>query len=425
MNTVASYAELPGLDVFRRSWNNLLRLLDATRGNGFYQYLEPNDGGEGAYLHFTGSAPRLNLASNDYLGLARHPAVLAAAIEAVRRHGTSSSSSPILSGYTSMQRELEVRLAALAEQEAALLFPSGYQGNLGVISALAGPGDAVFVDRLAHASIIDGVRLSGATLHVFPHDDAAALERMLDANSARRRLVVVEAVYSMDGDRAGLAPICEAARRHRALVMVDEAHSFGLVGKEGGGAVAAAGLAGRVAVVYGTLGKALAGQGAFIAGRRELIDWVRHRSRAYIFSTAPAPAVIGASLAALDLIRREPERREHLWRLVACVHERLRRAGLRIGTTSTPITPLLPVHSGIRGAVDVSRLGLRLRAEGIAGQVIVPPAVPQRTARIRLQLRADLTLDDADRLIETLIRLAPETGFIEAGSQCTSASTPI
>jgi len=333
----------------------------------------------------------LLLCSNNYLGLANHPGVRSAAAEAAQSLGVGAGASRLISGSSDIHRQLEERIAALKHTEASLLFPTGYHANIGAITALVESGDTVFSDALNHASLIDGCRLSGAKIHVYPHCDVDALEAQLARARSRRKLIVTDTVFSMDGDLAPLREICDAADRHGALVMVDEAHATGVLGPSGAGAVEALGLQGRVDVEVATLGKALGVAGAAVCGSRLLIDLLINRARSFIYTTAIAPPLAAAVLAALDIAGREPERRERLARNGAHLRCELRRLGYAVAAGSTPI---IPVQVGDSAAA--LRLSELLLERGIFVQPIRPPTVPDGTARLRVTVMATHTLADLD-----------------------------
>src|SRR5712672_653650 len=275
----------------------------------------------------------INFGSNDYLGLASDERLIEAARIASEREGWGGGASPLVSGRSESHAELERRLAAFEGEGAALVFPSGFAANAGVVPALADEGDAIFGDAKNHASLIDGCRLSRATRFVYPHRDCAALETMLrDGGRFRRRLIVTDSLFSMDGDLAPLVQIAELAKRYEAMLMVDEAHATGVFGMNGCGvvehfAVACPALKRHVHVRMGTLSKALGSGGGFICGSQSLIDWLANRARTYVFSTAQPPATSAAAIAALDIVEREPNRRESLLRNAGTLRERLRRDG--------------------------------------------------------------------------------------------------
>jgi 8-amino-7-oxononanoate synthase len=349
--------------------------------------------GQGETLSIDGRE-LLNLTSNNYLGLAGDPRVVEAAAEAARAYGASVSASRLLCGSTPLHEELETRLAALKGHEAALLYSSGYLANLGVLTALARPGDAIFSDALNHASIIDGCRLSGADTKVYGHRDAGHLAELLAATPARRRLIVSETVFSMDGDIAPLAELVGLARAHDAVLVLDEAHATGVLGPNGEGALAALGLDPEGIVVVGTLSKALASAGGFVAAGGTVIEYLVNRSRPFIFNTALPPASVAAALAALDIVAAEPERRAQLDAIATRLRDGLVAAGHPPSDSETAIVPLL------LGSADAAlALERRLRDAGILSRAIRPPTVPEGTARIRFNLIATHTENDVDRVL--------------------------
>jgi 8-amino-7-oxononanoate synthase len=328
--------------------------------------------------------PHLLLASNNYLGLATDPRVLAGARAALDAYGAGAGASRLVTGSLDLHRRLELRLAELKSCEDALVFPTGYQANVGTIPALVGPGDLVASDELNHASIIDGCRLSRAEVVRYRHADAGAAEEALrSAPRARRRLLVTDTVFSMDGDLAPLPDLLAVAERHGAMLMVDEAHATGVLGPSGAGAIEHFGLEGRVPVVMGTLSKALGAQGGYVAGGRDLCDYLRTRARGFVFTTALAPAAAGAALAALDVVRDEPERRARLHDLAA----RLARGAEELGYTVLPTgSAVVGVVIGeARAALDVAAA---LRADRVWAPAIRPPSVPVGSARLRLTVMA-------------------------------------
>ena len=351
------------------------------------------DGPQDAWVELDGRRVLL-LCSNNYLGLANHPAVRAAAAEAAQSLGVGAGASRLISGSAHIHRRLEERLAAFKHTEACLLFPTGYQANIGAISALVGREDSVFSDALNHASIIDGCRLSGARVHVYPHCDVGALEAQLARQTGRRKLIVTDTVFSMDGDIPPLREICDVADRHGALLMVDEAHGTGVLGPSGAGAVEAMGLQGRVDVEVATLGKALGAAGAAVCGSRPLIDLLVNRARSFVYTTAIAPPIAAAVLAGLDIVEREPERRRALSGNADHLRRELRRLGYAVAEGSTPI---IPVHVGDSNAAV--RLSELLLSRGIFVQAIRPPTVPEGTARLRVTVMATHTLGDLDMAV--------------------------
>ena len=341
----------------------------------------------------------LCLASNNYLGLAAHPEVVDAAAEAAGRFGAGAGSARLITGGLVLHDELEARLAAFKGTEDAVLFSSGYLANLGTVSALLGPGDAVFSDELNHASIIDGCRLSRAEVHVYRHADGGHLDERLaawrrQAGAGRRALVVTDSVFSMDGDVAPLPDIVAACDRHGAILMVDEAHATGVVGPGGRGAIAGFGLDGRVGVVMGTLSKALGAGGGFIAGSTALCAYLRNRARSFIFDTALPPPTAAAALAALTIVEREPERSVRARRLATRLATGLRAAGYDV---PDPAAAVLPVVIGEPDAAMA--LSARLLDAGVLVTAIRPPSVPPGTSRLRTTVMATHTDPEIDRAI--------------------------
>jgi 8-amino-7-oxononanoate synthase len=347
---------------------------------------------------------RLSFCSNDYLGLAEHPALATAAAAAAQRDGFGASASRLVSGDLPAHRLLEQALARFLGREAALLFPSGYQTNIGVLTALAGPDDVIVSDGLNHASIIDGCRLTRARIAVYPHGDGHAAARLLEqARTARRRLLVTESLFSMNGDAAPLARLTEAAHTHDAILIVDEAHALGVLGPRGRGLCAAAGVVPDVLI--GTLGKALAAAGGFAAGSRGLRELLVNRARSFIFTTALPPPVAAAALAALDIVdSSEGDRRRALLRAHA---DRLspQLAALRPKTLASPPdpapgSPIQPFVVGTDGAALA--LSTALAHQHIFVPAIRPPTVPPGSARLRITLSAAHASADLDRLVLAL-----------------------
>ncbi len=328
--------------------------------------------------------PHLLLASNNYLGLATHPAVLKGAHDAIDRYGAGAGASRLVTGSLDLHRRLEERLAALKSSQDALVFPTGYQANVGTIPVLAGPGDTIFSDELNHASIIDGCRLSRAEVVRYRHADPDALEDAVRATrSTGRRVIVTDTVFSMDGDLAPLPALVDIAERHGCTLMVDEAHATGVLGPSGAGAIEHFGLGGRVPVVMGTLSKALGAQGGYVATNRELADLLRTRARGFVFTTALAPAAVGAALAALDVVRDEPWRRERVHANASRLSEQAQELGFRVLRRDAAVVGVL-----VGEAADALAAGAALRAERVWAPAIRPPSVPPGTSRLRLTVMA-------------------------------------
>ena len=337
----------------------------------------------------------LLLCSNNYLGLATHPALRRAAIAAIERWGCGSGASRLVSGDSELHADVERRIAAFKGTEAALLFPTGYHANLGAITTLVGRGDHVYSDALNHASIVDGCRLARATVHVYAHADARALAAALETTPpGGRRLIVTDSVFSMDGDRAPLAEIVALAEAHDALVMVDEAHATGVLGPDGAGLASALGLGGRIAVQMGTLGKALGGAGAYVAGSRMLVDLLVNRARSFVYTTALPPATVAAASAALDVVAGEPDRRARV-----LAHAARLRDGLRtLGLDARGDTHVVPVWIGDNARALA--FAAHLLDAGVLVTAIRPPTVPDGTARLRVTPMATHTAAQIDRALE-------------------------
>ena len=373
------------------------------RAAGLERGLRPVDGAQDSTI-VVGGQRVLSLCSNNYLGLANHPEVVEAAVAATRAVGVGAGASRLISGSMRLHHQLEERLAAFKRANACLLFTSGYHANLGVITALVGPRDAVFSDALNHASLIDGCRLSRAAVHVYPHVDMAALEEQLRAAPARRRLIVTDSIFSMDGDAAPLAAICDLAERHDAMVMVDEAHATGVLGARGAGLVDALGLHERVTVQMGTLGKALGTFGAYVAGSRALIDLLVNTARTAIFTTALPPAVAAAADAALTIVEREPERRAALRRNAAHLRAGLLALGFEVpGEADSHILPVM-----VGDAESTMALSSALLDRGVFAHGIRPPTVPEGTARLRATVMATHSEAELDAALRAFAALAPE-----------------
>jgi len=339
----------------------------------------------------------LAFCSNDYLGLANHPRIVQAAVEAAERHGVGQGASHLLSGHSVVHERLESALAQFVRMPRALHFSSGYQANIGAITALAGAEDEVFSDALNHASLIDGARLSRARVTRYPHADLDALSRALAASEAKTRLVVTDAVFSMDGDIAPVPALLELCERHDALLVLDDAHGFGVLGPQGRGTPEHFRVRSPRIVYVGTLGKAAGVSGAFVAGGEEVVETVLQRARTYIYTTA-APAMLAAAVeASLELISGEEWRREQLRKLVDTLRRALRETGMGIAPSDTPIQPL--VLGTNERALDAAA---KLRELGILVPAIRPPTVPEGTARLRISLSAAHTAHDVARLAAAL-----------------------
>ena len=336
------------------------------------------------------------LGSNNYLGLSVHPVVIEAAATAVQKYGTGASASRLMSGNCHLYTELEAKIAEAKGTEAALVFGSGYLANIGTIPALAGEGDLILSDALNHASIIDGSRLSQATKQIYRHCDVEHLESLLaQSMKFRRRLIVTDGVFSMDGDIAPLPEICGLAERYDATVMVDDAHSFGVLGETGGGTIEHFGLENRGFIQMGTLSKAIGGLGGYVAGSTALIDFLINRARGFIFTTGLPPATLAGASAAIDVIRSNPELRQRLSANVLLLKNALLERGFQLLPSQTQILPL------ILGSVDVaSRFAEVLLSHGVYAPAIRPPTVPEGMSRLRISVIASHTTEDLETAVK-------------------------
>ena len=368
--------------------------LQEIKRQGLYRQLRHVEGEQGPTIFLDGQEV-LNLSSNNYLGLANHPAIRAAAKEAIDRYACGSGASRLISGNMTLHLELEESIAKLKEAEAALVFNSGFQANVGLLSTLVGEGDVIFSDALNHASIIDGCRLSRAEALIYPHCDLDRLEsdlRKTQKNS--KKLIVTETVFSMDGDIAPVREIADLAARHGAVVMVDEAHATGVFGPNGGGIVEEMGLAGKVLIQMGTLGKALGGFGAYVAGSRNLRDLLINRCRSFIFTTSLPPVVIAMAIAAIDIIKKEPQRRRALRDNSKTLREGLERMGFSLGRSGSQILPLM-----VGDSAKCMILAERLLQNGVFAQGIRPPSVPPGTSRLRIVPMATHTREQMEQAL--------------------------
>ena len=348
----------------------------------------------------------INLCSNNYLGLATHPALKAAALEAVASYGVGSGAVRTIAGNMAIHQQLEAELAAFKRTEAVLLYQSGFTANAGTVAALLGKEDIVVSDELNHASIIDGCRLSGAEKRIFPHKDVGAARVLLAASrGARRVLLITDGVFSMDGDIAPLPDLVAAAEAFGAIMMVDDAHASGVVGRDGRGTVDHFGLHGRVHIQVGTLSKAFAGLGGYVAGSRALIDYLMYRARPLLFSTSHPPSVAASSLAAVRLVQRHPDLIAGLWENTRFFKEGLKRLGFDTGMSETPITPVI-----VGDEVQAMQLSDRLFDEGVFALGIAFPTVPRGRARVRTIVTAGHTREHLERALEAFARAGRALG---------------
>ncbi|MBS1187256.1 MAG: bioF [Burkholderiaceae bacterium] len=344
---------------------------------------------------------RLSFASNDYLGLAAESALIEAACSAAQRWGIGAGASHLVGGHFTPHEQLEQQLAQFVGSERALYFGTGYLANLGVVPALVGRGDAVFADRLNHASLIDAVQLSRAEHVRYAHNDLAMLERQLAASTAKRKLILTDAVFSMDGDLARLPELLALAERFDAWLVIDDAHGFGVLGQHGRGSLSHFGLDFSPRLLYiGTLGKAAGSSGAFVAGSAGVIEWLLQRARTYVFTTASSPVIAASLIASLQLIEQGDHRRAHLRALIQRLQQRLADTRWQLLPSPTAIQPII-----IGSNEDALRMAAQLEQRGIWVPAIRPPTVPKGSARLRVSLSAAHSIEQVDRLINALAEL--------------------
>ncbi len=351
----------------------------------------------------------INLASNNYLGLTTHPKLKQAAIDAVTRYGAGSGAVRTISGTMRLHMELEQKIARFKQVEACVVFQSGFAANAGTVAAVLTPQDHIISDELNHASIIDGCRLSKAKIHVFPHKDVVSSRKILAELQSvpGRKLLITDGVFSMDGDIAPLPQLVEAAEEFGAIMMIDDAHSSGVLGRNGRGTVDHFGLHGRVDIQVGTLSKAVGVLGGYVCGSRELIEFLYQRARPFLFSTSHPPAVAAACIAAFDVMEQEPERIQNLWNNTKYFKQGLTDAGFDTGVSETPITPVIVGQA--RKAHELSRA---LFDEGVLATGLGYPTVPEGRARVRTIVTATHTREELDRALEIFARAGRRTQVI-------------
>jgi len=346
--------------------------------------------------------------SNNYLGLTNHPKVKEACIEAVRKYGSGCAGSRFLNGTLDIHVQLEEKLARFIRKEAALVFSTGFQVNLGVIAALVGKDDLVIIDKMDHASIIDGCRLTYGGVKKYRHNDMADLERVLQQHDDKSKIIIVDGVFSMEGDIVNLPKVVELAKAYGARLMVDDAHGVGVLGKTGRGTAEHFGLEKDVDLIMGTYSKSLASIGGFIAGSAEVIHYIKHFARALIFSASPPPASVAAVSAALDIIESEPERIDQLWKNTHKMLKGFRDLGFETGPSETPIIPVIVGESEI-----AFKAAMMLQEEGVFVNVAISPAVPEGHALIRTSYMATHTEEQLDRVLAAFEKVGKALSLID------------
>lgn len=374
---------------------------------GLYPYFKPISESEDTVVVIEGQR-RIMLGSNNYLGLTHHPKVLEAASRALHTYGSGCTGSRFLNGSLDLHVQLEQALAEFLDKDDCIVFSTGYGANLGMISGILGRNEVVFLDKQDHASIVDGAKLSFGITERFAHQDYEALERLLQKHDpSRGRLVVVDGVYSMEGDIADIPELVRLCQKYNAALAVDDAHALGVLGPQGDGTGAHFGLQDEVDIIVGTFSKSLASVGGFIAGSERVINFLRHNSRPFIFTAALPPANTAGVLAALEVMRQEPWRRERLWHNTRRLAQGLRSLGYDIGPTRTPIVPVLI------GPLDRTLImWRRMYDAGVFTNPVVPPAVPQAQCRLRTSLMATHTDEQIDFCLDAFARIGKELGAI-------------
>jgi len=391
----------------------LTAALDELRAKGTHFRLRVLEDAQAPVCHYDGREV-INLASNNYLGLCDHPKLREAAVAATEKYGAGSGAVRTIAGTMSLHMQLEEKIAAFKNVEACVVFQSGFAANAGTVSAILGKDDFIVSDELNHASIIDGARLSRAKIKVFRHKDVAHADELLQeiANEPGHKLVITDGVFSMDGDIGPVDKLAAVAEKYGAIMMVDDAHASGVLGRNGRGSIDHFGVHGRVDVQVGTLSKAIGVLGGYVCGSRYLIDYLYHRARPFLFSTSHPPSVAASCMAAFDILEQEPERIERLWENTRYFKQQLASAGFDIGGRTTPAseTPITPIIVGEgRAAMDFSRA---LFEAGVMATGIAFPTVPEGKARIRTIMTSEHTRDQIDRALETITTVAKRSGVL-------------
>lgn len=376
---------------------------------GVYPYYRPISSGQDPVVRMADGSSSLMFGSNSYLGLSDDPRLKEAAIEAIRKYGTSCSGSRFLNGTLDIHEELEAKLAKFVGKSQAVTFSTGFQVNLGVVSALSVRGSFIFLDALDHACIIDGSRLGFAEVRKFAHNDMDALEAKLKLVPLEApKLIVVDGVYSMEGDIANLPKIVELCDKYNACVMVDDAHGLGVIGENGSGTASHFGLTDKTDLIMGTFSKSFGSLGGFIAGDFEIINYLKHNSRSLIFSASMTPASVAAASKALDIMIEEPERREHLWDITRHAQKAFKERGFDTGHTQSPIIPLF-----VRDTMKAMAIVRMAYESGVFITPVIAPAVPENDVLIRFALMATHSKEQVDEAVEKLTVIFKKVGVIE------------
>ncbi len=393
------------MDVFEKC-QKVLETYQKVKGSGLYFFFRKIESPQDSEVVVNGRKV-IMIGSNNYLGLTNHPRVKAAAIEAVEKFGSGCAGSRFLNGNLELHEELEEKLARFFRKEAALVFATGYQTNLGTISALLGRNDVAIIDKYDHASIIDGCRLSFGQVKKFRHNDMNDLERVLESTKNKGQLIIVDGVFSMEGDIADLPPIVKLAKAYGARIMVDDAHGIGVLGKGGRGTAEHFGLEDQIDLIMGTYSKSLAAIGGFVVGSADVINYIKHIGRSMIFSASLPPALVASVSAALDIIEEEPQLREQLWRNTRKMLSGYKALGFDTGLSETPIIPII-----IKNDLKTYEMCKRLFEQGIFVNPVVSPAVPPGRELLRTSYMATHTQEQLDRVLEAFEMIGKQMGII-------------
>ncbi len=383
-------------------------LADEVKAKGVYPYYRPISSGQDPVVQMADGSKVLMFGSNSYLGLSDDPRLKEAAIAAIKKYGTSCSGSRFLNGTLDIHEELEAKLAKFVGKDEAVTYSTGFQVNLGVVGCLGFRGGFIFLDALDHACIIDGSRLSFSEVRKFRHNDMSDLEKKLWLTPRNaNKLIVVDGVYSMEGDLAPVPQLVELCEKYNASLMIDDAHGLGVVGQNGSGTASHFGLTSKVDLIMGTFSKSFGSLGGFIAGDHEVINYLKHNSRTLIFSASMTPAAVAAASKALDIMIEEPERREHLWKVTRHAQEAFKAAGFDTGHTQSPIIPLF-----VRDTIKAMTVVKMAYEAGVFITPVIAPAVPEKDVLIRFALMATHSIEQVDEAVEKLTKIFKQLEII-------------
>jgi 8-amino-7-oxononanoate synthase len=393
------------MDIFRKCYDYLEPSI--AREQGYYPYFIPFSGGDDTVMVYKGAA-KIMIGSNNYLGLTHHPKIVEAAQKALVEYGTGRTGSRFLNGTLDIHEEFEAELAGFTGKQAALIFSTGFLANMGTIATLLDKHNTVIIDKLDHASIVEGCRMSGATIVRYKHNDLDDLRSVLEKlPSERGRMIIVDGIFSMEGDIAPLPQICQLAKEFEARLMVDDAHSFGVLGPNGNGTAAHFGVTDQVDLIMGTFSKSFGAVGGFIAGSSEVVDYIKHKSKSMIFTASLPPSVVASTRAALEIIKSEPQRRERLWEIGDYMRKEFQRIGFDTGNSETPIIPIV-----IGDNMKTFLFWKTLFEEGVYTNAVIYPAVPSNSARLRTSYIATHTQEQLDFVLDKFQKIGKNLGVI-------------